>query len=74
MIALSPCDGAGMVKRYHGSFPSFSYGFDSRYPLHDQPTSSGFALSQGTQAVYGYSSFDDSFLVKSSAAREAQAS
>ncbi len=22
-----------MVKRYHGSFPSFSYGFDSRYPL-----------------------------------------
>ncbi len=24
---------AGMVKRYHGSFPSFSYGFDSRYPL-----------------------------------------
>ena len=23
-----------MVKRYHGSFPSFSYGFDSRYPLH----------------------------------------
>ena len=25
---------AGMVKRYHGSFPSFSYEFDSRYPLH----------------------------------------
>ena len=24
---------AGMVKRYHESFPSFSYGFDSRYPL-----------------------------------------
>jgi hypothetical protein len=24
---------AGMVKRYHGSFPSFSYEFDSRYPL-----------------------------------------
>ena len=23
-----------MVKRYHGSFPSFSYEFDSRYPLH----------------------------------------
>ncbi len=23
-----------MVKRYHESFPSFSYGFDSRYPLH----------------------------------------
>ncbi len=23
-----------MVKRYHGSFPSFSYGFNSRYPLH----------------------------------------
>ena len=22
-----------MVKRYHGSFPSFSYEFDSRYPL-----------------------------------------
>lgn len=22
-----------MVKRYHESFPSFSYGFDSRYPL-----------------------------------------
>ncbi len=25
-----------MVKRYHGSFPSFSYEFDSRYPLHDR--------------------------------------
>ena len=25
---------AGMVKRYHESFPSFSYEFDSRYPLH----------------------------------------
>lgn len=24
---------AGMVKRYHASFPSLSYGFDSRYPL-----------------------------------------
>jgi hypothetical protein len=22
-----------MVKRYHESFPSFSYEFDSRYPL-----------------------------------------
>ena len=22
-----------MVKRYHASFPSLSYGFDSRYPL-----------------------------------------
>ena len=26
-----------MVKRYHGSFPSFSYEFDSRYPLHSSP-------------------------------------
>ena len=25
-----------MVKRYHGSFPSFSYEFDSRYPLQDR--------------------------------------
>lgn len=25
--------GAGMVKRYHASFPSLSYEFDSRYPL-----------------------------------------
>ncbi len=25
---------AGMVKRYHASFPSLSYGFNSRYPLH----------------------------------------
>ena len=24
---------AGMVKRYHASFPSLNYGFDSRYPL-----------------------------------------
>ena len=24
-----------MVKRYHESFPSFSYEFDSRYPLHE---------------------------------------
>ncbi len=24
---------AGMVKRYHASFPSLSYGFNSRYPL-----------------------------------------
>ena len=24
-----------MVKRYHESFPSFSYGFDSRYPLQE---------------------------------------
>lgn len=24
---------AGMVKRYHASFPSLSYEFDSRYPL-----------------------------------------
>ena len=23
---------AGMVKRYHASFPSLSYGFNSRYP------------------------------------------
>ena len=23
-------------QRYHESFPSFSYGFDSRYPLHLQ--------------------------------------
>ena len=23
-----------MVERDHGSFPSFSYEFDSRYPLH----------------------------------------
>jgi hypothetical protein len=28
---------AGMVKRYHESFPSFSYEFDSRYPLHADP-------------------------------------
>jgi hypothetical protein len=28
---------AGMVKRYHGSFPSFSYEFDSRYPLQNFP-------------------------------------
>ena len=28
---------AGMVKRYHESFPSFSYEFDSRYPLHKIP-------------------------------------
>jgi hypothetical protein len=27
-----------MVKRYHGSFPSFSYEFDSRYPLQHYPT------------------------------------
>jgi hypothetical protein len=26
-----------MVKRYHESFPSFSYEFDSRYPLHKIP-------------------------------------
>ncbi len=26
-----------MVKRYHASFPSLSYEFDSRYPLHDFP-------------------------------------
>ena len=28
---------AGMVKRYHESFPSFSYEFDSRYPLQFHP-------------------------------------
>ncbi len=27
-----------MVKRYHASFPSLSYGFDSRYPLHNPGT------------------------------------
>ena len=27
---------AGMVKRYHASFPSLSYGFDSRYPLQNR--------------------------------------
>ena len=26
-----------MVKRYHESFPSFSYGFNSRYPLQISP-------------------------------------
>lgn len=26
-----------MVKRYHASFPSLSYGFDSRYPLQTKP-------------------------------------
>ena len=35
--AYPPTQSAGMVKRYHASFPSLSYGFDSRYPL--QPTS-----------------------------------
>ena len=34
MAWLNVAVAAGMVKRYHGSFPSFSYGFDSRYPLH----------------------------------------
>ncbi len=29
----STLQSAGMVKRYHASFPSLSYGFDSRYPL-----------------------------------------
>ena len=28
---------AGMVKRYHASFPSLSYGFNSRYPLQSLP-------------------------------------
>ena len=36
-LATSKPERAGMVKRYHESFPSFSYGFDSRYPLHPLP-------------------------------------
>jgi hypothetical protein len=32
-LAIPEIHGAGMVKRYHASFPSLSYGFDSRYPL-----------------------------------------
>ena len=34
----NPTD-AGMVKRYHASFPSLSYEFDSRYPLQSLQTS-----------------------------------
>jgi hypothetical protein len=38
---------AGMVKRYHESFPSFSYGFDSRYPLQDFPFDPCYAVGLG---------------------------
>lgn len=42
-LRRSPFRSAGMVKRYHESFPSFSYGFDSRYPLQGFPLRHPFA-------------------------------
>ena len=44
-----------MVKRYHESFPSFSYEFDSRYPLQPLPKNPTCdSLPHGQQPLASY--------------------
>lgn len=42
-----------MVKRYHASFPSLNYGFDSRYPLHTINNPEGHAMYKRTVTIDG---------------------